>query len=195
MTYITLPQLKDYLHIEEDTDDVLLTHLIERAQGWIEAYTGRIFEAGADSTRYFDALRDTEGRELYFDADICAITSVTTNADAPGGGTVIPAPDYVTLPRNSAPYYGIRLLGSSAHRWDWTDDPEAGIAVTGRWAYSAAAPADIVQAAARLAGYVYAQKDAQVYDVTASPETGQMVIPRGMPADVKQILDHYRRLA
>ena len=105
--------------------------------------------------------------------------------------TTIASTDYVTIPRNTTPYYGIKILTSSNETWDYTDDPENGIEITGRWAYSSAAPADITQACARWAAYMYRQRDAQVFDVTAIPDAGVITIPQGIPADVKMLLDPY----
>uniref|UniRef100_A0A6M3J628 Uncharacterized protein n=1 Tax=viral metagenome TaxID=1070528 RepID=A0A6M3J628_9ZZZZ len=51
----------------------------------------------------------------------------------------------------------------------------------------------IVQAVKRLAGYLYKQKDSQVFDVTAFPEAGVMEIPQGLPRDVKLLIPMYRK--
>lgn len=197
MSYTTSSDLKGYLGmgVDDVADNALLTALIARAQKWIDSYTGRTFEAAADTVHYFTVGLDTAGADLYFDADCCQITSVTNNADNGSNGTAVTTSQYVTLPRNSTPYHGVRLLTSSGVYWRYTHDAEKGIAVTGRWAYSVTAPADIVQACLRLAAYLYRQKDAQVFDVTAQPEMGTLTIPKGMPADVKQILNDYRRAA
>ena len=44
-----------------------------------------------------------------------------------------------------------------------------------------------------MASYFYRQKDAQVFDVTATPELGTITVPAGIPADVRILLDPYRR--
>jgi hypothetical protein len=134
---------------------------------------------------------DTDGLELLFDEDIYTITTVVTDAD--GDADTIPSTEYVTMPRNKTPYYGIKILGSSDYYWDYTDDPEGGIEITGRWAYSSEAPNDIAQACSRWAAYLYKQRDSQVFDVTAIPSAGVIEIPKGIPADVKILLDPYVR--
>jgi len=191
MAYCKDADVKEYLDIAELTDDTLLSDLIDRAQAAIDSRTRRTFEdPGADATRNFTVGVDTDGLNLYFDADIYSITTVKSNADN-ASPTTIASTDYVTIPRNTTPYYGIKILTSSNEYWDYTDDPENGIEITGRWAYSSEAPNDIAQACARWAAYLYKQRDAQVFDTTAIPEAGVIQIPQGIPADVKILLDPY----
>jgi hypothetical protein len=45
--------------------------------------------------------------------------------------------------------------------------------------------ADAVQMTLRLAAYLYHQRDASVFDTTALPDSGVIMIPKGIPADVK----------
>lgn len=191
MAYTTAALVKTYLGITTATDDTLITALIVRAQKWIDQYTGRTFEAAADATHYFTVGENTQGRDLWLDADLCSITTIKTNADASSPTTLTTA-DYVTVPRNSAPYHIIRLKRSSDDDWTYDSDPTGGIEVTGKWAYSTTAPDDIIHACIRLTGFLYRQKDSQVFDVTAQPDMGVITVPQGMPADVKIILDPYR---
>jgi hypothetical protein len=190
MAYASNTELKTYLKITTAGDDALLTALISYSQRYIEQQTHRVFEASADTTRLF-SFADANGRELFFDHDICSITTVITDYD--GDATTIPATDYVTMPRNMTPYYGIKIKSSSSYDWDYTDDEEDAIAITGKWAYSVTAPYDIKHACLRLAGYFYKQRDAQVFDVTAIPDAGVIQIPQGIPSDVKIIIDNYTR--
>ena len=191
MAYCSDEDVKEYLGVSELTDDTLLADLIDRAQEAIDSHTGRTFEdPGADATRYFTVGVDTDGLYLYFDEDIYSITTVKSNADN-ASPTTIASTDYVTIPRNTTPYYGIKILTSSNEYWEYTDDPENGIEITGRWAYSSAAPADITQACARWAAYMYRQKDAQVFDTVAIPDAGVITVPQGIPRDVQLLLDPY----
>jgi hypothetical protein len=193
MAYCKKEDVKEYLDIEGAADDGLIDDSINRAQKAIDSHTRRTFEdPGADATHYFTVGVDTEGLVLMFDEDIYSITTVKTDADGSSPRTILPA-EYVTMPRNSTPYYGIKILSSSNEFWDYTDDPEGGIEVTGRWAYCSEAPDDIIQACARWAGYLYRQRDSQVFDVTAIPSAGVIQIPKGIPADVEILLDPYVR--
>lgn len=191
MAYVTTAELREYLGAKEATDDVLLGKLLTRAQKVIESKLDRVFEASSNTTRYFDAVEDVDGDTLYLDEDLCEIESITN-----GDGVAVTSDQYVTEPRNDTPWYAIKLKGSSSVVWTYTDDPENAISISGKWAYSATPPAGIVHATLRLAAYYYKQRDAQVFDVTAMPETGEMIIPKGIPADVREILEngHYEKL-
>lgn len=194
MAYITLAELKEYLQVTVGTEDHILTDCILDAQAQIDSYTGRIFEAAADSTRYFTVGKDTHGDELILDEDLCAITTIVTNADNGSGGETFAASDYYAYPRNRTPYYKIKIAESSSKSWDYTNNPEAGITVTGKWAYSTTAPNDIKRACRRLAAYHYKNRDAQVFDTTALPEQGLIVVPKGLPQDVVILLEPYKRI-
>ena len=120
----------------------------------------------------------------------CSRWSTPTRVgNADGDGNEIASSDYVLLPRNGPRYYTILLV-----RGEWTQADNGDVAtVTGAWGYSTTPPADIVHACIRLAAFLYRQKDAQVFDVTAFPEAGVITLPRGMPADVRATLDQYVR--
>jgi hypothetical protein len=192
MAYTTIANLKGYLNVTGTTDDALLAMLIDRAQQAIDSYTGRTFEASADATHKFTVGVDTEGYMLYLDDDLCSITSVITNADGSSPDTLATT-EYITHPRNRTPYHAIEILSSSAHTWTYTTNHQNGVTVTGKWAWSTAAPDDIVHACTRLAAYFYRQKDSSVFDVTAIPDAGIIQVPQGIPQDVKIILSNYRR--
>jgi len=194
MAYCTNTLVKTYLAISGSGDDALLTSLIARAQAAIDRHCGRTFEAAADTTRKFTVGDDTDQEMLYLDEDLCAITTVTTDADGDADVLTVNT-DYVTVPRNTTPYYALKILSSSDYYWTYTTEPENGITVLGRWAWSTAPPDDIVHACVRLAAYYYQQKDAQVFDTIAVPDAGVITIPAGIPADVKLILMPFRKYA
>lgn len=188
--YATLADLKAYIpNITGTGADALLTDCLKRAQAAIERYCERTFEASTDTTRHFDAMRDVESVTLMVDRDLCQITSIVN-----GDGATLSASDYTTQPRNETPWFAIKLKLSSGRLWMFNTDPEDAISVTGRWAYSVQAPDDIVHACIRLAGYYYKLRDSQVFDTTVMPDKGQIIIPKGLPQDVKFILEPYRRL-
>jgi len=193
MAYTSNVELKNYLDISGAGDDALFDLLIESAQAVIDRYTGRTYEAATDATRYFTVGVDTDGNMLYLDEDLAEITTIKTDADATSPVT-LDTTEYVTHPRNRTPYHAIQLLSSSDNAWTYSDDPENGIEITGKWAWSTSAPDDIVQACIRLAAYFYRQKDAGVFDTTAIPDAGIIQIPQGIPRDVQLILNPYRRI-
>jgi hypothetical protein len=194
MAYCTNTNVKTYMAISGSGDDTLLTTLIARAQAAIDRHCSRTFEAAADTTRKFTVGEDTDDDILYLDEDLCQITTVTTDADGDADVLTLNT-DYVTVPRNTTPYYALKIMGDSSYSWTYTDDPVNGITVKGRWAWSITPPDDIVHACVRLAAYYYQQKDAQVFDTVAVPDAGVITIPQGIPADVKIILDAYRKYA
>lgn len=195
MAYTDAATVKATLGIEDAHDDALLTALIARAQGIIDSYCNRTFEAASDSTRYFDAERciSHDRRTLFLDADLCQITAVIN-----GDGVTISSDQYVTIPRNETPWYEIRLKWGADSYWTWDDDPEDAISVTGRWAYSVTAPVAIQHACIRLATWLYRQTD-----TGGGSEPGQsrltaegiVVVPSALPEDVTSILNPFRRLA
>ena len=192
MGYITTTAFKQYRGIASTKDATLIGDLLERAQAQVEAYCDRTIVAPTTAaTRYYDALRDTSDdlRTLYLDADLASITTITN-----GDGTTVASTHYVTEPRHSPPYRSIRLTTLADDNWTYTAAPEDAIQVLGRWGYSTRAPVDVQQATIRLAAYMYAQKDVSTFDVTMFQDAGMMTIPQGMPRDVKELLEPYRRL-
>lgn len=187
MAYVTAALVRAYLGTTSSGDDTLITALGARAQAAIDTYCHRTFEADTNTTRYFDAVGPhIAGPVLYLDRDLCAVNTVTN-----GDGTAVTA--YVTEPRNDTPYYALRLKSTAGVTWTYSTDWERAIAISGKWAYSTSAPADIVQAATRLAAFYYRQKDAALQDVTAI-EAGVVVRPVAIPADVLALLGPYKRI-
>jgi len=191
MAYTTPATVKTYLGIGSATDDVLLGTLVNAAQSAIDQYTRRVFECTTATAKLHDAVLDTDGRRqtLYLRDDLCTITAVVN-----GDGVTLTAAQYITLPGYETPYYALKLKLSAQTAWTFITDPEGAISITGKWAYSATAPADVVQAATRLAAWMYRQKDAQVFEGTAFSELGVMRVRMDIPSDVKALLDPYKRL-
>lgn len=192
--YASLADVREYLGGPPTTDNTLLTNLIPRAQGIINAYTQRVFEASGDTTRYFDAIEDVDHlqRTLYLGQnDLCQITTVTN-----GDSTVLTTSDYTTLPKNYTPYYALKIKLSSSNVWTYSTTPEDAISISGRWAYSVTAPDDIKHACIRLTVWLYRQKDASsLGDVGSISQSGVVVEPAALPSDVQLILIPYKRLA
>lgn len=198
MAYATLANLRTYLGLDagETGDDTLLTACITRATARINRHTGRTFEASTQ-TRYFlrrNVDRDDRSLLVIDTADLLSITTLKNGDDA---ATTISASNYWLWPFESAsdgsPYWGIKLKEDTAVD-GWEFDTDGRVEVAGTWGYSTTAPSDIEQATLRLAAYLYRQRDSQVFETTADPVTGQMIVPPGMPKDVRDILHDYRRI-
>ena len=194
MAYTTKEAVKSYIGVAVTTSDTLIDTLIAAAQKTIETYCGQVFEAAADTTRHFQANSidyggHVDGRDLVLDAPLCAITSVTN-----GDGTLVSASDYITEPRNLTPWYALRLKNSSNLRWTYDDDVESDtIAVVGKWAFSATAPADVALAALRLSVWYYRQRpNANDLDRAVAVD-GAIFLPSKIPADVMTLLAPYKR--
>ena len=192
MAYAYVADVKLYRGIAstETDDDSLIEVLLDAAQSQIDAYCDRTFDVTATSTRYYDAVKDVDGRRLFLDAECAQIVAITN-----GDSTTVASTSYTTVPRNETPYREIVLKSGSSVSWTYDDDPGDAISVRGRWAYGPTIPPAIGQAAVRLAAYMYAQKDAQVFETTLFPDAGVMTVPTGMPRDVQELLRPFRKLS
>lgn len=189
MSLCTVSDVSEYLGLSESSDDGLLSSLILAAEGMIARHTGRTFDATTDSIRYFNPVTSCRGSWLYFDADLAAAPTTVVNGD----GATIASTKYVVQPRNMAPYYAIKLLGSSGVSWTYTTDPDSAIVITGKWGYSTAPPDEVRHACTRLAAFLYRQRDnAGDSDRTIVTQAG-VVKPLTMPADIATLLQPYVR--
>jgi hypothetical protein len=210
MAYATLQQLKRRLDIasNETRDDDILAEFLAEAQNTIDLATDRTFEAPSDTTRRFDAVQYqdylysmnrmytmysyenyADSRVLWFDKyDICQITQIRN-----GDGTIVSASDYVTLPIDITPYFGVRLKLDANVTWTWDNSPDAAIEVTGRWAYSVTAPLAIRNATLRLAMHFYRQKD-NSYEVSETLTTNALIQIDDLPRSVQKVIMYYKRV-
>ncbi len=186
VAYCILDDVRRYIGTSKTVDDALLTDFINRATARIDSHCQRQF-AGREETRFYDAVRDVDGRVLILDDDLLSATSITN-----GDGAVLADGVYVFLPLNGLPKWAIRLRASSAIAWTWRNDPEGAIAVEGIWGYSEVPPADIAQAAVRLAAWYYHQTEAP-FETQGLPELGVVTVPSDMPPDIKALLAPYQR--
>jgi hypothetical protein len=188
--YATLDDLRRYLAansadpLDGDEDD-LLTDCLLRAESQITQYTRRSFGTAQATKGWSRWTAEIVNTALYMDEDLYALDTLVN-----GDGQVIPVGSVWLEPRNEGPPYRIIRL-KSAYVWTFNTDTE--IAVTGAWGHSAEAPADVQQAAVRLAAYLYRQKDVgAMSDMAGQNEAGVVQIGRGMPDDVRYLLSPYR---
>jgi uncharacterized phiE125 gp8 family phage protein len=185
MAYATSTQVKAYLGLTTSTDDTLIGTLLSAAQTMIERATGRVFEA-SDTTRYFylDDL-DRYSGVLWFTGDLCTLTSVTN-----GDGTSVTVSDVQTLPVNSTPWYGLRINPAVGTFTSGHTTAER-IAITGKWSYSASAPADIVQATIRMTAFLYRARE-NGGDTDRTVFAGNATLsPQALPVDVQAVVRAY----
>lgn len=189
MSYANLSVLKQYMGISATTttDDVLLQDFLDRAADWIDNHTGYNFWPETETRYYEDDA--TDDRILYLDRGLVSVTTLTNGDD---DATTITSSDYWLLPRQGGPpYYAIRLKSDTTTTWEF--DVDCWVSVAGTWGWSSTPPAPVVQANIRLAAYYYAQKDAPVFETTVFPDSGVITVPTGVPVDVKQMLEPYRK--
>ena len=191
--YATPEQVKLYLAISQNVDDILLEEIIDRATKIIETHTQRIFSSTATYSKYFDAREDVDhrGRVLWLNEnDLCEIEYVKN-----GDLTTVASTEYVTNPRNETPFYSIKLKENSSIVWLWNTTPENAIEVKGHWAYSITPPLDIVQSCIRLSAFLYKQKDnTSDIDRPFTSGDGTVIMPIELPKDIKNLLLPYKRL-
>jgi len=171
---------------------------IFRAQSYVEGMSHRILEPLTE-TRYYDADLESgrlqghgvaSATELILDEDLLEVTALVN-----GDGTALPAAAYVLQPANEYPKYKIRLR--RGYHWTYTLDPIQAIQVTGTWGF---VPADhpryhqIKQAIVRLAGFLYKQRDSQVWDTAGFLEGGVLTIPQGAPRFTMDVIENIAKV-
>jgi hypothetical protein len=184
MAISNISNVKTYLGIESTNvvDDALLAILMARAQGIIEAETGKRFDVTTETTLSFSD-KNVEIGTLYFD-EMCASITTITNGD----GVVVPSTQYTTHPQRHAPYFAVELKWNATTVWDtWSGD----ITVKGKWGYSTSAPSNVVQACDRLTMYLYRTKDNADSDRIMFTDQG-MIAPGALPSDVMRLLVPYK---
>jgi hypothetical protein len=178
MDYCDIDYLEEYGYFDNvpETARAMLTVHITQASDMIDRYCGRKFgiPVGAVAeTRTFTMLNGKldpkYGATLWLDEDIYAIVTIATVA---AGVTLTWLPD-------QPPYHSIVRDGGS---WE---DPTT---ITGFWAYSNQPPALIVNSTARLAMWLYHQRES----VTAEGNTPNP--PNNIPNDVLATLKNYKRV-
>lgn len=171
-SYASLTELKNYLNITVNDDDVLLIRLLESATQTIDTLTQRRFVAN-EETRI---VTNVHRQYLFLNDDIVQLLELKDRND-----------NVIDIQTVDVPVYPTRYLKRINATW-----PANGVKVTAKWGFSFAPPADIVQICIRLAAYLYRQKDAQVFDVLGQAATGTLTLPSGVPSDIRQMLDNYR---
>lgn len=195
MAYATVEEFRAFplsLGADENRDDATLARLLKRAQAFIEGpqCCNRRFEAESDSTRYFEVGKDTDGLTLRLDYDLAQAPSEVKNGD----GSVIASNHYILLPRNVTPYYEIRLKQTAGIVWQYGDDPDNPIEITGRWAYSLKAPDDIKQGTLLLAAWLYRQAGASSdVDRAIATAEGLVIMPSALPKAFWDFVGGYKR--
>lgn len=186
--YVSVGNAKKWLDIKEGVDDNLLGEAIAAAEQYIDTATNLRFRVPEVTWRRFHAVDDVADGILYFDKHLIKDSQIIN-----GDGSIIPVASRFLIPTNEPPYWAMQLAPTLA--WTFTLTPIEAIRILGYWGYSRKAPRDIVQAARRLAMYLYKQRGSQVFEVASFREGGIMIIPEGVPAFVQKVIDKYHKVA
>lgn len=196
MAYITVSGLRNYLQITSSGDDAILATFCEMAQDEIERYTKRVFEAPADTTRWFtpldnqhggDLLRD--GYTLCFDTDLVSITTIVN-----GDGATLPSGTYIALPLNLPQKESVKIKNNVQYFWTYADEPVGAVAITGRWAWSITPPPAVVLAAYMLAHYFYDRKNDSSSNRDVLSSDGVVIAAAKIPGDIFKLLAPFQKL-
>ena len=188
-SYASLQDYKDYQRITtaDVVDDAYIETALEAASRWIDRESGTRFYL-ATETRHYDTPKNNL---IMLDAHFTAITSVTN-----GDGTSIAASNYVTLPANSLPLWGVELKSASGIQWlESSGSPQQAISITGSVGYSALPPKDIVIACLEIAKALYSRRFGENMSVkTIITPAGVVQVPEGVPDMAGMTIMNYRRL-
>lgn len=187
--YTTRQEVLDLLKAEstDALDDTVIDVLITEASRWIDHYTGRRFYSSTE-THYFDV---PDGRLLLLDDDLISVTTLTN-----GDTTVLTTADYMLLPYNVTPYYGIRLKESSSYIWevDSNNNRERVITIAGAWGYTATCPADVEVACQLICVSLYRNRfGPNTTGAATLTAAGVVITPQDIPASAIGLLRPYVR--
>ena len=185
--YTTLTDFKNFARITstDTTDDAVLETLIESTSRLIDSQTGRQFY-GTSTARSFDL---PTSQELMFDIDCQTVTSITN-----GDGTVFAASDYVLLPSNNTPKFGVQLKAPNIWLPDSNGNALQVISVAGTFGL-ATPPADIVYACKVIAHAAYKRRFGEnVSSISTITGAGVVVEPQDIPGGAFLILLNNRRI-
>lgn len=191
MAYVSLSDFKAWIDVSSTAGDTLAQACLDAAQSYFEEQTGRVFEAVATAAiRYRDAVADVSdnGKTLWLGKDAFSI-SVVVNGD----GVTAASTEFVTLPRNDAPYYALQFTNSSGKTWTYSTTPENAISVSARWAYAGTCPTDVAHAVKIIAQQMFASKDnANDADRLVSAD-GVVIVPSSIPKIAADVIRKYTR--
>lgn len=161
LTYATLPELKAYLGITDESRDAMLQDALLTASRKVEKVCGRrFFPDTAASARVFQS----RNAEIVFTDDFQSTTDLVVKIDSGDDGTFATTLDsstYELEPFNNVvdgesgwPYYKIRSLNCAYPCWNRR---RANVQVTARWGW-VAVPDPVRQACIYLAEETWAMK-------------------------------------
>lgn len=200
--YATTAELKEFVRINDDADDVILAWAITAASRIIDQASNRQFgRLDAPEFRYYTTQRDRSGRWFVETDDFATpdqgdiISSIAVETESGVGGGAIDPGYFTILPRNafsnSRPWTMIGLSPSSPvlPTNSWTDR----VAINAQWGW-ASVPVPIKQATLMQASRLFLRRDAP-FGIAGSPEAGsELRLLSKVDPDVEVMLRSYRRV-
>lgn len=187
--YTTLTKVKLQLEIQDVTgtlnDDTLINDYITQASKFIDDYCRRTFSESVGTLNLDVGAPYTYGSKLFFGQDVLGVVSVVN-----GNGSTLTASDYVLLPANETPKYGMQLKNGAY--WTYSDSPLQAITVVATLGYctEATRPADITLAATKLSAFLYQNRSNFAPQIMVAD--GTINVPAEAQAMIMRILDKGR---
>lgn len=200
--YCTIAEVKAVMPespLSSSTDadiDAAIGYFIAAASRLIDRYVGQssnyFYPSTDEETRYYDGV----GSELDLMIDDCI--SMSSVAVSESGGisssdyTVwTKDTDYLTIPYNSAPIYGLRI-NRNGSKSGWTSYRKA-VKVTGFFGYSLEPPADVKHACITQTLRWFMRAKQAFMDTGAGGQQGTMTFSAMLDNDVALILEPYKK--
>ena len=173
------------LVFDVNLDDTLLNTLIEEASDIFSSETGNNYYGTQGTLIINHDCHHVSGRKLFFREDVFrSITQIEND----GYGTLT-SNDFVTMPLNSAPYFGVQLKTLS---WAYDDTPLGAIRVIGALGMNpnGQPSARVHLAVTRLASWLYQTRDTRGAIQFADTSTNA---PEEIPNTVLQVIEKEKR--
>lgn len=189
--YTTKEKIENHLMIEIDAVfDTQITEWIASVAKYIENYTGRVFEASVDTTKYYDGK---EQKELSMD-DCYSITSIEVlNSDGDVEETLVSGlgEDYLAYPANTTQKNVIKLL--STGNYSVFPKGSQNVKITAKFGVGSSVPADIELVATKLVGAIIQKglKGGEISSESLGDYSVSFIEEKAEEMGVNVILDNY----
>jgi len=194
--YVTLPEFKAWVKLDDTVDDAVMASVIESVSRWIDDYCGRHFwqdgSGGSPMTRTFVP---TDCRQLLTD-DLVSVASLKT--DEAGDGTfevTWAAADFQLQPVNrptGRPYRRVEAIATLRFPIRSTTGSRADrVEITGVWGWPAVP--DVVKQAAHIQASRILKRRYSPEGVAGFGDFGAVRVSSRLDPDVKDQLTRLRR--
>ncbi len=144
MAYILKADVKEYIGKTDTDDDDFIDELITYAQAELEHRTQKVFEGNTGTERNYRIPHSAT--QIFFETWAHTITTVTNGDD--DETALVDGTDFVTMPENEGPFYGIEILTDSENVF------QGKVVVSAKFAYINTPPLDIKHVMIRWVSYL-----------------------------------------